>query len=132
DGPAHFVQTGFEQFLGVERGLAREQFVEQHAQAVNVAAGIDVHTRELRLLGTHVSGCAEKLLEPGEDGLLRQLHLRGLGDAEINDLGHGHAIIGGDQNVRGLEITMYDAFWWACWTAWRTCVNRSSRSRADK
>src|SRR5215471_2841243 len=29
---------------------------------------------------------------------------------EINDLGHRHAVVGGDQDVGGLEVAMNDAF----------------------
>ena len=51
------------QFTGVEGRFAGEQFVEQHSQAVNVAAGIDVQAAHLRLLRTHVGGRADELLE---------------------------------------------------------------------
>ena len=33
-----------------------------------------------------------------------------LGDAEINHLGHRHAVVQGDQDVRWLDVAMNDAF----------------------
>ena len=45
--PAHLVKAGLQQFLGVERRAAGEQFVEQHAKAVDVAAGVDVESAQL-------------------------------------------------------------------------------------
>ena len=40
----------------VERRVAGEQFVEQHAQRIDVAARVDVQLVELGLLGAHVLG----------------------------------------------------------------------------
>ncbi len=109
DGAAHFIQTGSEQFLLIERRAAREQFVEQHAQAVDVAARVNVQAGHHRLLGTHVGRCADELLEGGEERLVGQPSLRGLGDAEVNHLGDGHAVVDGDEDVRGLDVAVNDA-----------------------
>src|SRR6266567_915438 len=107
---AHFVEAGLQEFLGVEGRFAGEQFVEEHAERVDVAAGVYIHAGDLGLFRTHVGGGAEELLEAGEDGLLGQFHLGGFGDAEINDLGHRHAVVDGDQDVRRLEVAVNDAF----------------------
>src|SRR5262245_45701477 len=85
DGPPHLVQSCGHQFLRVEWCSASEQFIEQYAQAIDVAARIYVETAQLRLLRTHVSWRPQELFEGGEDGLVGQPALRGLGDAEIDD-----------------------------------------------
>ena len=73
------------------------------------AARIDVQPAHLRLLGTDVSRRADELLKLREHRLVRQLLLRGLGDAEIDHLGHRHAVVQRDQDVRGLDVAMNDA-----------------------
>ncbi len=108
DAP-HLVQPGAQQLCAVERRAAREQFVEQHAEAVNVAARVHVHTAHLRLLGTDVSGRAEERVKLGEERLVGEPLARGLGNAEVNHLGHGRTVVDRDENVRGLEVAMDDA-----------------------
>jgi hypothetical protein len=110
NGAAHFIQTGGEQVLRVEGRAAREQFVEQHAKAVNVAARVNVQAGQHRLLGTHVGGRADELFKRGEERLIGQPPRRGLGDAEVNHLGNGHAVVDGDEDVRGLDVAVNDAF----------------------
>ena len=79
---------------------ARQQLVEQHPERVDVAAGVDVESAHLGLLWTNVGGRAHELLEGGEERLVGQALVgRGLGDAEVDDLGHRHAIVQSDQNV---------------------------------
>ena len=34
---------------------------------------------------------------------------RGFGDAEVDDLGHRHAVVQGDQDVGGLDVAVDDA-----------------------
>ena len=64
----------------------------------------------LRLLRTHVGRRADELLEGREEGLVGQaLAGGGLGDAEINHLGHRHAVVQRDQDVRGLDVAVDDA-----------------------
>ena len=58
------------------------------------------------MLGTHVGGRADELLEGGIDGLVGQAALRGLGNAEINHLGHGHAVVQGNEDVRRLNVAV--------------------------
>ena len=129
------------QFFGVKRRLAGEQFVEQHAERVDVAARVNVQAGQLRLLGTHVGGRADELLERGEDSFVREpLAGSGFGDAEVNHLGHGHAVVDGHEDVRGFDIAVNDAFLVRVLdgladldeqiraaSGWRACSRRNSR-----
>ena len=91
--------------------FAGQQFVEQDTERVNVAARVNVQPAQSRLFGTHIGGRADELLEGGEECLVRQGRSgRGLRDAEVNDLGDGLSVLFGDENVRGLEVTMNDSF----------------------
>jgi hypothetical protein len=49
------------------------------------------------------------MLELGEDGLVGQFLLGGLGDAEVDDLGHGAPSLTGDEDVGGLDVAVDDA-----------------------
>ena len=93
----------------VKRRFAGEHFVEQHAKAVDVRASVNIQSAHLGLLGAHVGGRAHEGLELGEEGLVRQTLIHGLGDAEVNDLGHRHAIVERYKNVRRLDVAMDDA-----------------------
>ncbi len=98
------------QFLWIEGRLAGEQFVEQHAERVNVGARVNVEAAHERLLRAHVGGRADELLERGKDSLVRERFAGGgFGDAEINHFGHGHAVVHGDKNVRGFQVAVDDA-----------------------
>ena len=58
-----------------------------------------------------------------------ELLARRLGHAKVDHLGHGLAVVAGDQHVARLDIAVDHPFWWACWIAWQTGTNSSSRSR---
>ena len=109
-GAAQVVQAGLDEFLGVERRPPGQQFVEQHAETVNVAARVNVPPAHLRLFGTHVSWCADKLIVGGEQRVVGQASLGRLGDAEINHLRHGHAVVQRHENVGRLDVAVDDAF----------------------
>ena len=79
-------RPGPAQRLRVEGAFAREQLVEQHAERVDVRAGVDVEVRHLRLLGAHVLRRADELPELGEERVLGEPLRGGLGDAEVDDL----------------------------------------------
>lgn len=51
DDPSHFFGAGFVQHLLVEHRRTGAQFVQQHAQATDVAACIDVSQIQLSLFG---------------------------------------------------------------------------------
>ena len=36
--------------------------------------------------------------------------LGGFGDAEVNDLRDGHAVVQGDKDIRGFSVAVYDPF----------------------
>jgi len=70
------------QLLGIKRRGAGQQLVEQHAEAVDVAAGIDVKAADVGLLGGHVLGRAYELAKLGEQRFVGEaLAVRRLGDA---------------------------------------------------
>ena len=111
DLSAHFIEPRRCQLLRIKGRAAGEQFVEQHAERVDVGAGVDVQSAHLRLLRTHVGGRAHELIKGGEQGFVREpLIVRGLGQAEINHLGHRHVVVLRDENVRRFEVAMDDAF----------------------
>ncbi len=94
----------------VEGRMARQQFIEQHPQRVDVAARVNVQCAPPRLFGAHVGGGADELLEGGKNCLVRQtLACGGFGDSEINDFGHGGAVVLRHQNVGGFEVAVDDA-----------------------
>ena len=97
-----------QQHFRVKRRPAGEQFVKQHAQAVNVAARVNVQPAHLRLLRTHVGRRADELFVGGEKRLVGQFAFDGLGDAEINHLRHRHAVVQRHQNVRRLDVAVND------------------------
>ena len=109
NGLAHFVQAGRHEFLGIEWCLTGEQFVEQNAQRVNVTARVNIQPAHLGLFRTHVGRCADKLLEGGKERLIGQSSLGGFGDAKVNDLGYRHAVVQGDEDIRGFDVAMDDA-----------------------
>src|SRR5690349_7904838 len=90
-------------------GCASQQFIEHRAEAVDIGARVDIGTVELRLLRAHISGRAEKMFEGGEQGLVREPLIGGLGNPKINYLGHRRNLIE-HQDVRGLDVPMDDPF----------------------
>ena len=99
DDPADFVEAGLAQPSWSNGVVPVEQFVEQHAQGVDVAPRVDIQAAHLGLLRAHVQGRADQLAEAGEERLLGQLPADGLGDPEVDDLGHRHAVVERDHDV---------------------------------
>ena len=99
-----------EQLAGIERRPARQQFIKQDPQAVDVGARINVQAGHLRLLRTHIRRRADELLEGGEERLVRERPGSGLGDSKINNLWDRHAVVDGDEDVGRFDIPMDDAF----------------------
>ena len=108
DDAPHLVVTGGDQRPRIEGRLAHQQLVEQHSQRVDVAARVDVHRAERRLLRAHVDGRADELLEAGEQRLVGELTLGRLGDTEVNDLHHRLVGVEGHHHVAGLDVTVDD------------------------
>ena len=99
DGAAHFVEAGLDEFLRIERRFAGEQFVEQHAEAVNIGAGVDIQPAHFSLFRADVGGRADEFIKLGVNSLVGQPAFGGLGDAEVNHLGHGHAVVERDKYI---------------------------------
>ena len=106
---ADAVQSLLQKVLGVERSVTRQKFIEEYAQAVDVAARVDIQPAHLRLFRAHVSGRADELVQFRIDSAVGQAALRGFGDAEVNDLRNRHAVVQGDQNVRRLQVAVDDS-----------------------
>lgn len=98
----------FELFTREWRG-ARQQLVQKHAETVDIGPCVDVASIELGLLGTHVFQRADDAAEARCQGPLGQSLAERLGDAEVDDLGYGLAVIRGDQHVRWFDIAMNHA-----------------------
>ena len=114
----------------VEWRAARQQFVEQHAEAVDVAAGVHVQAAQARLLRTHVGRRADELVEPGKDRLVRQPFAVALAMPKSITLGTGTPSFTVTRMFDGLMSRWMMPFWCACWMAWQTWMNSSSRSRS--
>ena len=71
DDPLHFGKGLGPQLFGVKWRRSGQQFVQQHAQRVDVAARIDIQA-SIGLFGTHVRRRADELTEIGEQRFFRQ------------------------------------------------------------
>ena len=93
----------------VERRRAGQQLVQQHAQRVDVAAGVDVEAAHARLLGRHVHRRADHLGEAGEQRLLGQLLARAPWPRRSRSPSRtGVAVVPRDQDVGRLEVAVDD------------------------
>jgi hypothetical protein len=75
----------------------------------------------------------------GEQRLVGEAPLGGLGDAEVDHLGHGHAVVQRDEDVRRLDVAVDDALLVGVLDGvadldeqleplgWRDCSGRSTR-----
>ena len=63
DQTTDFVESGVLELFTVKRRAAGEQLVEQDAQRVDVAAGVDVQAAAFGLLGTHVERRADHVTD---------------------------------------------------------------------
>ncbi len=106
----HFIQAGILESLPVEWRGTCQQLIEQHAQRVQVGAGIYVLGGPLGLLGTHIQRRADHLLDIGVNRRIGQRLVNGLGDPEVNDFGDRRRTVRRDQNVRGLDVPVDDPF----------------------
>lgn len=98
DGLAH----GFERGRAGEGHGAGQEFVEDHAQAVNVGGGGEAFGAALGLLGRHVGGRAEHLAGQREAGVVADA----AGEAEVDDLRLARGV---EHDVGGLEVAVEDA-----------------------
>ena len=93
----------------IDRCGACEEFVENYAERVDVAAGVDIGGAEIGLLGTHVTQRADQHPDLREGGLLSEFRTGCLGQTEIDDSRYRHPLLQFDQNVRGLDVAVNDA-----------------------
>src|SRR5262249_43392313 len=84
--------------------------IKQDTEAVDIAACIDIETAHLGLLGTHVSGGANELVQLRIYGEVGEAAFGGFGDAKIDYFRHGHSVMESDQDIGRLDIAMNDAF----------------------
>ena len=91
-----------------EGSASRQQLVEEHAQRVDVAAGIDAQGAHFRLLRAHVLQRADHRPVLGEEGPLGELLLGRLGHAEVDHLGDRLAVVQRDHHVRRLDVAVDD------------------------
>src|SRR5262245_60402697 len=86
-----------------------EQFVQDDAECVDIGSSIDVGGLTARLFGSHILERAHDRAELRRQRLVGQPPAGRLGDAKVNYLRHGAAIIGGYQYVRRFEISVYNS-----------------------
>jgi hypothetical protein len=92
----------------LQRRRARQQFVEQHAQGVDVRARVHAEGVHLGLLGAHVLEGADQGAELREQRPLRQPLLDRLGDAEVDDLGHRLVVVHRHEHVGRFDVAVDD------------------------
>ena len=91
-----------------ERRASCEKLVEHHAQRVNVGTRVDIDRRRLSLLRAHILERAHDGAELGEQRSFGESLIDRLGDAEVDYLGDGTAIMERDEHVRGLQVAVND------------------------
>ena len=105
----HLDERGRSQTVRLEGGCPREQLVQQHAEGVDVAPPVHLEAAHLGLLGAHVGRRADELAVLREERPLGQPMARRLGDAEVDHLRDGHAVMKRDHHVGGLQVAVDDA-----------------------
>jgi hypothetical protein len=73
-------------------------------------ARVDVQPAHLGLFRTHVQRCAHHLRELRVNRPLGQVLGDRLGHAEVDDLGHGFAVVRGDEHIGWLDVAVNDPF----------------------
>ena len=114
----------------VERRRAGQQFVQDHAQGVDVGPRVDVHGVEGRLLRGHVQRRAQARCRTPVNSVCS------VSCRPVVALARPKSITLGTGLPSWLSTRMFDGFrsrwmmpfWWACCTAEQICMNRSSRS----
>ena len=84
-----------------EGQTARQQFVQHHAQAIEVGAPVDAMCRARSLFGRHVVG------RPGDEALLARARL--LVAQRETEVDQHRPALGGEQDVRGFDVAVDDA-----------------------
>ena len=110
DHPQHLGVTLRQHTGEIERLGPGQQLVQQHTEAVDVGAGVDVEPGHLGLFGRHVLGRPDHLPKLGEQGLLGQFGRRRLGDSEVDHLRHRDPVVQRHQDVRRFQVPMDHTF----------------------
>ena len=126
DDAVELIDGGGAEFGEVEGGSAGEEFVENGAEGVDVGTGVDVGGGA-GLLGDMYWG-VPRTGRGGGRGVAGEWALEGLGDAEVDDFGGPHAVLGGDEDIGGLEVAMDDAFLMGVLDGHATLAKRARRS----
>ena len=103
-----FAGIGAAQAFGRERQTAREQFVEHHAEGVDVRARVDVDLVG-GLLRTHVFERADEAAVRRQQRDIEQSRAERLRDSEVDHRRRGTAVAIAHEDVRRLEIAVQDA-----------------------
>ena len=108
--PPLLIEAGLIQILLLKRRRTRKQLVKQHAQCVDITAGIDVQSAQLGLFRAHVQKCADDLKVLSVDRLVGQAGIDGFGYTEVNHLRYRPPIVQCHQYIAGLDIAVNDPF----------------------
>ena len=95
------LHQGLQRRPGMEGRPARDQFVEDRPQGIDVGRRADPPGLAPGLLGGHVTGRPHQGSAPGPARLV----VEPLGQAEVGDLGDA---VGGQEDVRGLQVAVDD------------------------
>jgi hypothetical protein len=87
--------------IAPERALAGKQFVEDHAEAIDIGPPVDLIRFTPCLLGRHVGRRPEDLAVQGHGGVVRFA----LGQAEVHQIGPALDV---QQDVGGFDIAVDD------------------------
>lgn len=96
-------------FLGEWRGAGQE-LIKEYTERVDIRARVDIEPAHFRLLRAHVGGRPDHLCVVGEQCFLGEALVCGLGDAEVDHLGDGLAIVESDEDVAWLDVTVDHPF----------------------
>ena len=108
DGALDFGEAQAVKRLLVKGQDPGQEFVEQHAQGVDIRTCVNVLGGKVHLFRAHVLGCAQQLPLQGKYGLFGEGTGSGLGNAKVNELGHGPVPVHGYQDIGGLDVPMDD------------------------
>jgi len=108
DDASDVLRPSLPESLGIEGEYPGQQFVQDHAQRIDISSRVNALGGRFGLLGTHVLRRPDKLALLGIQGPLRQGLGQGLGNAKVDDLGDRPVLRERHQDVRGLEVPMDD------------------------
>lgn len=109
DGFQHAVDAVAAQGPRIDRRPARQHFVKQDTQAVDITPAVDVESLEACLLWTHVGGSAQEFVEMRDERLVGERVGHRLGNAEVDHLRNIAPVLLGDEDVGWFEVAVNDA-----------------------